>query len=79
MQATVGSGEPLVDKVVSGYQERFGEDSRQHSSEPDPMVLGLGVIEDDNPPQHYSPPPRGQPRAAPPDDEEYFADRGYLR
>ncbi|MDQ2788502.1 MAG: hypothetical protein DLM60_11660 [Pseudonocardiales bacterium] len=79
MQATVGGDDPVVDKVVSGYQERFGEDLGQRSSGPDPMVLGLGVIEDDNPPQNYSQAPRRQPRAAPPDDEEYFADRGYLR
>ncbi|MGH3546760.1 MAG: YbaB/EbfC family nucleoid-associated protein [Pseudonocardiaceae bacterium] len=79
MQATVGGEDPLVAKVVSGYRERFGEDLTQHSSGPDPMVLGLGVIEDDNPPRYYSQPPRRQPRAAPPDDEEYFADRGYLR
>ncbi len=75
MQATVGSEEPLVDNVVSSYRERFGEDLSCHSSGPDPMVLGLGVIEDDNLP----PPPRRQPHAAPPDDEEYFADRDYLR
>ncbi|MDQ2882876.1 MAG: YbaB/EbfC family nucleoid-associated protein [Actinomycetota bacterium] len=79
MQATIGSEEPLVGKVVSGYQERFGEDLGQRSSGPDPMVLGLGAIEDDNPPQNYSQAPRRRPRAAPPDDEEYFADRGYLR
>ncbi|PZS27462.1 MAG: hypothetical protein DLM61_16615 [Pseudonocardiales bacterium] len=79
MQATVGGEEPLVDAVVSSYRERFGEDLSRHSAEPDPMVLGLGVIEDENPHQHYPPPPRRQPRAAPPDDEEYFADRDYLR
>jgi DNA-binding protein YbaB len=75
MQATVGGENLLVDNVVLGYRERFGENPGRHSSGPDPMVLGLGVIEDDNPP----PPPRRQPRAAPPEDEEYFADRGYLR
>jgi DNA-binding protein YbaB len=79
MQATVGADEPLVGNVVSSYRERFGEDLSRHSAEPDPMVLGLGVIEDDNPHQHYSPPSRRQPRATPPDDEEYFADRDYLR
>lgn len=78
MQATVGGAEPLVENVVSGYRERFGEDLSQHSTEPDPMVLGLGVVEDDNPP-HYSPPLRPRHRAAPPVDEEYFADRDYLR
>ena len=72
MQATVGGDEPVVEKVVSGYRERFGEDL---SMAPDPMVLGLGAIEDDTAP----PPPRRPPRAAPPEDEEYFADRGYLR
>jgi DNA-binding protein YbaB len=75
MQATVGGDEPVVEKVVSGYRERFGEDL---SMAPDPMVLGLGAIEDDIA-QRYSPPPRRPPRAAPPEDEEYFADRGYLR
>lgn len=79
MQSTVGGEEPLVDNVVSSYRERFGEDLSQHSSGPDSMVLGLGVIEDDNPPQRYSPPPRRQSRAALPDDEEHFADRDYLR
>ena len=72
MQATVGGDEPVVEKVVSGYRERFGEDL---SMAPDTMVLGLGAIEDDTAP----PPPRRPPRAAPPEDEEYFADRGYLR
>ncbi|MGH3609535.1 MAG: YbaB/EbfC family nucleoid-associated protein [Pseudonocardiaceae bacterium] len=76
MQATVGGDQPVVEKVVSGYRERFGEDL---STAPDPMVLGLGAIEDDTAPQRYSPPPGRQPRAAPPDDEEYFADRDYLR
>jgi hypothetical protein len=75
MQATVGGDEPVVEKVVSGYRERFGEDL---SMAPDPMVLGLGAIEDDIA-QRYSPPPRRPPRVAPPEDEEYFADRGYLR
>jgi hypothetical protein len=83
MQAAVGGEEPIVENVVSGYRERFGEDLSQHDAEPDPMVLGLGVIEDDNPPQHYpgynSRSPKRQTRAATPDDEEYFADRGYLR
>jgi DNA-binding protein YbaB len=79
MQATVGDEEPLVDNVMAGYRERFGDGLRLHSSEPDPMVLGFGVIEDDTPAQHYSQPPRRQPRAAPHDDEEYFADRDYLR
>jgi len=74
MQATVGGDEPVVEKVVSGYRERFGEDL---STTPDPMVLGLGAIDDDTAPQRYSPPPG--PRAAPPDDEEDFADRDYLR
>ncbi|HEX5349557.1 MAG TPA: YbaB/EbfC family nucleoid-associated protein [Pseudonocardiaceae bacterium] len=76
MQATVGGDQPVVDKVVSGYRERFGEDL---STAPDPMVLGLGAIEGDTAPHRYSPPPRRQPRAAPSDDEEYFADRDYLR
>ena len=75
MQATVGGDEPVVEKVVSGYRERFGEDL---SMAPDPRVLGLGAIEDDTA-QRYSPPSRRPPRAAPPEDEEYFADRGYLR
>lgn len=75
MQTTVGGEQPLVDNVVSGYRERFGEASSQR---PDPMVLGLGVIDDDGPPQH-SQPPRRQHRVAPRDDEEYFADRDYLR
>jgi DNA-binding protein YbaB len=75
MQATVGGDEPVVEKVVSGDRERFGEDL---SMAPDPTVLGLGAIEDDTA-QRYSPPPRRPPRAAPPEDEEYFADRGYLR
>jgi DNA-binding protein YbaB len=78
MQATIGGEEPLVDKVVSGYQERFGEGSSQHSVGPDPMLLGLGVIDDDGPRQHLQP-PRRQHRLAPRDDEECFADRDYLR
>ncbi len=77
MQATVGGDEPVVEKVVSGYWERFGEDL---STAPDPMVLGLGAIEDDAIEDDTAPPPpRRPPRAAPPEDEEYFADRGYLR
>ena len=75
MQATVGSENLLVDNVVSGYRERFGDSPDRRSPASDPMVLGVGVIEDDNPP----PRPRRQPRATPPDDEEYFADRDYLR
>jgi DNA-binding protein YbaB len=75
MQATVGSENLLVDNVVSGYRERFGDNPDRRSPAPDPMVLGVGVIEDDKPP----PRPRRQPRATPPDDEEYFADRDYLR
>jgi DNA-binding protein YbaB len=86
MQSTVGDEQRLVESVVSGYRERFGEDLPLESTEGGPGVLGLGAIEDDNPPQHYreecpgnyQQPPRRYPCAAPPDDEEYFADRGYL-
>jgi DNA-binding protein YbaB len=83
MQGTVDGEERLVENVVSGYRERFGEDLRRHSTGPDTGVLGLGVIEDDNPPRnhpepHYPEPPRRHRRAAPPGDEEYFADRDYL-
>ncbi len=78
MQGTVGCEEPLVDNVVSGYRERFGEDLSHPIPGSGPELLGLGVIEEDSPPQHYRQPPRRQPRAAPPDDEEYFADRDYL-
>lgn len=78
MQATVGGEESLVENVVSGYRERFGENLSRHSTGPDAGVLGLGMIEDDCPPRHYPQPPRRH-RAAPPGDEEYFADRDYLR
>jgi DNA-binding protein YbaB len=89
MQATVGSQEHLVERVMSGYRERFGEAPLQHSRKADPGVLGLGVVEEDgvvtensnrlrHPEQHREQPRRHR-HPAPPDDEEYFADRGYLR
>jgi hypothetical protein len=88
MQATAGDQERLVENVVSGYRERFGEDPSPRSSRPEAGVLGLGVIEmgviemgvieDDDPPRHYPQPP-GRHHAMPPVDEEYFADRDYLR
>ncbi|MGH3886366.1 MAG: YbaB/EbfC family nucleoid-associated protein [Pseudonocardiaceae bacterium] len=74
MAATVGAKEPVVEQVVSGYRQRFGED-QQNSPRPDPGVLGLGVIEDDGPP----PRPTRRAHAAPGGDEEDFGDRNYLR
>ncbi|HEV7829873.1 MAG TPA: YbaB/EbfC family nucleoid-associated protein [Pseudonocardiaceae bacterium] len=89
MQATIGSEDGLVERVMSGYRERFGEDPLQCRTETDPGVLGLGVIEDDaviensnglrHHPEENPEPPRRHRHAVPPDDEEYFADRGYLR
>jgi DNA-binding protein YbaB len=88
MLDTVGGEDHLVERVMSGYRERFGEDPLQHRTVTDPGVLGLGVIEDDavvensNGLRHY---PEQHPersrrhRHSPPADEEYFADRGYLR
>lgn len=75
MAATVGAEEPVVEQVVSGYRQRFGED-RPDPPRPDPGVLGLGAIEDDDPPP---PRPPGRHRAMPGDDEEDFGDRNYLR
>ncbi|HKR51024.1 MAG TPA: YbaB/EbfC family nucleoid-associated protein [Pseudonocardiaceae bacterium] len=72
---TVGAEEPVVEHVVSGYRQRFGEDP-QESPRPDPGLLGLGVIEDDGPPQQR---PARRPGAAPGGDEEDFGDRSYLR
>lgn len=75
MTATVGAEEPVVEHVVSGYRQRFGED-QQDSRAPDSGVLGLGAIEDDDsPPQR----PIRRPRPAPGDDDEDFGDRNYLR
>lgn len=90
MQATVDGEDHFVERVVSGYRERFGENLPQDSTGADPGMLGLGVIEEDDAvieeggtPRHYPEqhpePPRRHRHAAPPDDEEYFADRGYLR
>jgi DNA-binding protein YbaB len=89
MQATVGDEDHLVERVVSGYRERFGEDLLAPSTGADPGVLGLGGIEEDDaviedgglrhyPERHPEPPKRHRP-AEPPDDDDYFADRGYLR
>ena len=75
MAAAVGAEEPVVEQVVSGYRQRFGDD-QQDSPRPDPGVLGLGVIEDDDPPQQRS---TRRPRPAPGGDEENFGDRSYLR
>jgi DNA-binding protein YbaB len=89
MLDTVGGEDHLVDRVVSGYRERFGEDPLAHRTETDPGVLGLGVIEDDaviensdglrHHPEQHPEPPRRRRHATPPDDDDYFADRGYLR
>jgi DNA-binding protein YbaB len=78
MQTTVGNEPQLLEAVVNGYRDRFGEDLSQSSGTPDPGVLGLGAIEDDNPlPRTVAPraPGRATDQRA---DEEYFADRGYL-
>ncbi len=75
MAATVGAEEPVVEHVVSGYRQRFGED-QQDSARPDPGVLGLGAIEEDDPPPQR---PIRRPRAVPGGDEEDFGDRNYLR
>jgi DNA-binding protein YbaB len=89
MQATVGGEDDLVERVMSGYRERFGDDPLQHSTGADPGVLGLGVIEENDavikdgnglrhcPEQHPEPPRRHRHAARA--NEEYFADRGYLR
>ena len=76
MLATVGGQPQLVDNVVSSYRERFGEDFSQPSSAADPVMLGLGAIDEDNPPP--SPSRHRRPAPAEQADEEYFADRGYL-
>ena len=90
MQAAVGGEDDLVERVVSGYRERFGQDPLLDSTGADPGVLGLGVIEQDDAviedrsglrhrPEQHREAPRRHRHAAPPDEEEYFADRGYLR
>ena len=88
IQATVGGEDPLAERVVSGYRDRFGEDLLASSTGADPGVLGLGVIEEDavidggglqHCPDKHPEQPRRRRRAEPPDDEDYFADRGYLR
>jgi hypothetical protein len=66
----VGAEEPVVEHVVSGYRQRFGEDP-QERPQPDPGLLGLGVIENDGPPQQR--PTRGR------GGDEDFGDRNYLR
>ncbi|MGH3998481.1 MAG: YbaB/EbfC family nucleoid-associated protein [Pseudonocardiaceae bacterium] len=68
MAATVGAEEPVVEHVLSGYPQRFGED-QEDRTEPDPGVL------DDDSPQH----PASRYHAAPGADEEDFGDRNYLR
>ncbi len=87
MQATVGDEDPLAERVVSGYRDRFGEDLFAPSRGADPGVLGLGVIEEDpviegrelrHYPDKHPEPPRRHRRAEPPEDGDYFADRGYL-
>ncbi|MGH4005900.1 MAG: YbaB/EbfC family nucleoid-associated protein [Pseudonocardiaceae bacterium] len=75
MVATVGTEEPVVEHVVSGYRQRFGEDQQDRRG-PDPGLLGLGAIEDDDPPQQR---PIRRPRPALGGDEEDFGDRNYLR
>ncbi|MGH3899621.1 MAG: YbaB/EbfC family nucleoid-associated protein [Pseudonocardiaceae bacterium] len=75
MVTTVGVEEPVVEQVMSGYRQRFGDD-QQDSPRPDPGVLGLGVIERDDPPQQR---PTRRPRPAPGGDEEDFGNRSYLR
>jgi hypothetical protein len=78
MAATVGAEEPVVEHVVSGYRQRFGEDP-QDRSEPDPRVLELGALDlhetDADSPQR----PASRYRAAPGADEEDFGDRNYQR
>jgi hypothetical protein len=76
MLATVGGQPQLVDNVVSSYRERFGEDLSQPGSAADPVMLGLGAIDEDNPPPRPS--RHRRPEPAQQADEEYFADRGYL-
>lgn len=78
MQATVGDEPRLIDNVVSSYRDRFGEDQSRSSGTADPGVLGLGVIEDDNPPPWAVAPGRPGRRTTDQVDEEYFADRDYL-
>ena len=75
MAATVGGEEQVIERVVSGYRQRFGEDQQDRLG-PDPGLLGLGAIEEDDPPPR---PIRRRPHAAPGGDEEDFGDRNYLR
>lgn len=77
MVATVGDADQVIENVVEGYRQRFGEDQPGRPA-PDPGVLGLGVIEDD-PPRYPPPPPARRSRAAPGGDDENFGDRHYLR
>jgi hypothetical protein len=69
MAATVGAEEPVIEHVVSGCRQRFGEDQEEDRTEPDP-----GVHDDDSP-QH----PTSRYHAAPGADEDDFGDRNYLR
>ncbi len=78
MAATVGGEDQVIEHVVEGYRQRFGEDQPDRLA-PDPGVLGLGVIQDDDPPRHSPPTPARRYRAAPGGDDENFGDRNYLR
>ena len=44
MAAIVGAGEPIVEHVVSGYQQRFDED-QEDRTEPNPGVLELDALD----------------------------------
>jgi hypothetical protein len=67
MAVTVGAEEPVIEDVVSGYRQQFGED-QEDRTKPDPGVL------DDGSPQH----PTSRYHAAPGADKEDFGDRNYL-
>lgn len=49
MAATVGAEEPLVGHVVSGYQQRVGE-NQEDRTEPNPEVLDLDALDPSEPP-----------------------------
>ncbi|HEY6424638.1 MAG TPA: YbaB/EbfC family nucleoid-associated protein [Pseudonocardiaceae bacterium] len=75
MAATVGGEQQVIEHVVSGYRERYGEDQQDRHG-PDPGILGLGMIDDD--PPRYPPPAEMRRHPAPPRDEDDFSDRNYL-
>ncbi len=78
MTATVDAEEPVVEQVVSGYRQRFGEDQGERA-EPDPGVLERGAadpreISDESPQRTTS-----SYHPAPGAGKEGFGDRNDLR